>query len=125
MLKKDFKNNLINALSEMQISKFDNVNFKIEAVYEQGKRYNSSDDVMRLSVLERANLKEKYFDIDGVVNLLSDPNLKYPLWITIELMETHGNEYVIELKTSLRFRTPSVLQNQETGHPPFKVIKNE
>lgn len=124
MLKKDFKNNLIDALSELQINKVNNVKFEIITVFEEGKRYNSSDDFMRLGVLERANLKEKYFDIDGVINLLSDPNIKYPLWITVKLSEKKDNEYLIEIKTSLRFRTPSILQNQDTGHPPFKVIKN-
>lgn len=41
----------------------------------------------------------------------------------MEFVEERQNEYVIELKVSKRFRTEGILQNQETGHPPFKVIK--
>lgn len=32
-------------------------------------------------------------------------------------------EGIVELKTSLRFRRPSVIKFRETGHPPFTVIE--
>lgn len=28
---------------------------------------------------------------------------------------------IIDLQVSLRFRKPSLLHNQDTGHPPFKA----
>lgn len=121
----DFKNNLINTIKEIGINEVENIKFKIITVFEEGKRYNSYDDYIKLGALDRANLGAKYFDLDGVVNLLSPPDSRFPLWITVELIEEKDNEYIIELRTSLRFRTPSILKNQETGHPPFKVIKNE
>ncbi|NOW03251.1 hypothetical protein [Clostridium beijerinckii] len=123
MERKDFKNNLINAILEIGINEFTNIKFKIIPVFEEGKRYNSDDDYMKLGALDRANLNEKYFDLDGVINLLSAPKSRFPLWITVELVSQNNDEYFIELKTSFRFRTSSILQNQDTGHPPFKVIK--
>ena len=125
MERTDFRNNLVNAIKEFEIYKIENLKFKIITVFEEGKRYNSNDEYMKLGALDRADLGNKYFDLDGAINLLSAPNSRFPLWITIELIEKKDCEYFFQLRTSLRFRTPSVLQNQETGHPPFKVIKNE
>lgn len=124
MDKKEFKENLNLCLEELDINKEKCVKFKITTVIENSKRYNSNDDFMKLAVLDRANLEKRYLDIDGVINILSAPNSRFPLWIIVEIIEININEYIIELKTSLRFRPPSVLQNQETGHQPFKVIKN-
>lgn len=75
----------------------------------QEKRYDSSDDFMILGVLERANLKEKYFNIYGVINFLFDRNIKMLLRITVELIEKRDEKYIVELNTSLRFRIPSML----------------
>ena len=124
MDRKDFKQNLNSCLKELDINEEKGVKFKITTVIENSKRYNSDDDFMKLAVLDRAKLEERYLDINGVINILSAPNSRFPLWITVEIIDVRSNEYLIELKTSLRFRTPSVLQNQDTGHPPFKVIKN-
>lgn len=125
MLKSDFRYNLIKAIAELDIDYYNNVKFIVIPVLEEGKKLNSTDDWMRLGILNRENLRNSYFDLDVVVSMLSGPCLRFPLWVTLELVETCGDEYIVELRTSLRFRTPSVLQNQETGHPPFKVIKNE
>lgn len=125
MERNDFKNNLISTLLEIGINEFEKIKFKIITVFEEGKKYNSDDDFMKLGVLDRANLNKKYFNLDGAINLLSAPRSRFPLWITVELVEENSDEYIIELKTSQRFRVPSVLQNQDTGHPPFKVIKNK
>lgn len=43
----------------------------------------------------------------------------YPLWIEVYFKE--GG--IVELKTSLRFRKPSVIKYKETGHPPFTIIE--
>ena len=125
MLEKDFKKNLIKSVSELGLNENDNIKFSINPITELGKGYNSSDDYMRLWITSEKNLKGRYFDFVGVVNILSAPDSRFPLWITVELIEKKNDAYIIELKTSQRFRTPSILQNEDTGHPPFKVIKNE
>ncbi|MDS0527135.1 hypothetical protein NNC19_15700 [Clostridium sp. SHJSY1] len=123
MLEKDFKANLIKSIIELGLNEDDNIKFTITPITEEGKNHNSKDDYMRLWITSEKNLMGRFFDYDGVVNIFSAPDSRYPLWVTVELKEQKDDEYIIELKSSQRFRTPSVLQNQETGHPPFKVIK--
>ena len=124
MLKEEFKQNLIDAISELGICNFSNIKFVIIPVIEEGKKLNSTDDWMRLGILNKENWGEHHFSLDIIADMLSGPNSTFPLWVSLTLLEQNNDEYIIELKTSLRFRTPSVLQNQDTGHPPFKVIKN-
>ena len=46
----------------------------------------------------------------------------FPIWINVSICNINEEELVILLETSLRFRKPSLLRNQETGHPPFKAV---
>lgn len=125
MLQKDFKENLVKSLAELGVSLNSDINFFITPIVEPGKKLNTIDDCMRLGLLTKENLDNRLFDLIGAIKILSAPDSRFPLWITVELIEKKDDKYIVELKTSLRFRAPSVLQNQETGHPPFKVIKNE
>lgn len=125
MLKKDLKQNLISAISELGISNENNVSFLVIPVAEEGKRLNSIDDCMRLGILNKENLGEHKFSLDEVTGMLSGPNSTFPLWVNLKILQQKDTEIIVELRTSLRFRTPSILKNQETGHPPFKAIKNE
>ena len=124
MLKEDLKDNLVKAISELKITNFNNIKFVVVPIVEVGKKLNTTDDYMRLGILNKENLGNSYFTLDEVIGMFSGPDSRFPLWVTVEVLEERGNECIIELKTSLRFRTPSILQNQDTGHPPFKVIKN-
>lgn len=39
--------------------------------------YNSSNNFIKLSILDKANIENKYFDIDGVIKLLSAPHSRF------------------------------------------------
>lgn len=60
--------------------------------------------------------------IDEIVSMLTFYSPLVPIWINIKLIE-NNNKYMFELDVSLRFRKPSLLRNQETGHAPFRAIK--
>lgn len=45
-----------------------------------------------------------------------------PIWIDIEYIPNYEGKSVFELKCSLRLRKPSLLRNQDLGHPPFRAI---
>lgn len=126
MNQETFRSNLLNCIEkilfeskEIETNKY---SFVITPVVEENKKLNSTDDYMRLTVLNKTNLENRYFNIDGVVKIFSGLAPLYPLWIDVLIKEFKEDKLIIELKTSLRFRRPSILQNQETGHPPFKAI---
>lgn len=125
MLREDFKRNLLKCMDELEIREKDKFRFMITSIIELGKKLNTTDEYMKLAILTNENLENRYFDLDGVIKILSGPDSRFPIWITVEIIEEKNNEYIIELKISQRFRTPSILQNKDTGHPPFKVIKNK
>jgi hypothetical protein len=121
-----FRENLLKTIADL-FEDFDSISndkykFLIIPVYEEGKTYNSKDDYMRLWVLSEKNLKNRYFDLEGVVKLFSGLAPLFPLWINISVKEIQMDGVVFEIKTSLRFRKPSLLKNQDTTHPPFKAI---
>jgi hypothetical protein len=126
MKKSIFKENLLKVLDEISVTMNTKLNrdykFIVVPVQEEGKSYNSKDDVMRLWLFSDSNIKGKYFDIDSVVDLFSGLEPLYPLWINVSVKENHDEIKTIELQTSLRFRKPSELQNQDTGHAPFKAV---
>ena len=126
MDKGTFKDYLLQTLSEISI--FQNVKlnekskFIIVPVPESGKSLNSTDEYLHRGMLNEENLNGREFDFDTAVNMLSCMIPLCPIWITVMLKEIRGNEPIVELQTSLRFRKPSILHNQETNHPPFKAI---
>ncbi len=121
-----FKENLLRALSKIPEYKdkasSKECKFTVVPVEENGKSYNSKDDMMRLWVLSEKNLLNRYLDLEGIVKMFSGLEPLYPLWIDVHVKENSEECIVIELKTSLRFRKPSELKNQEEGYPPFKVV---
>ncbi|MDQ0172708.1 MULTISPECIES: hypothetical protein [Paenibacillus] len=100
----------------------ENSKFIITPVEERGKSLNSTDEYLFRGMLNSKNLDGREFDIDSVVKMLGCRVPLCPLWIKVSLKEIRTEEPVIELETSLRFRKPSLLQNQETGHPPFMAV---
>jgi len=64
------------------------------------------------------NKIEELKSYEDSIWLLTAGDSKYPLWINM----TKINETDIQLEFSERFRHIKTSQNQETGHPPFKVI---
>lgn len=108
--------------SKMDIDLSMNYKFKVVPIQEEGKTYNSKDDVMRLWIFSENNIKDKLLSFDTVLKLFSGLDPLYPLWINVVYRGMVEESHLIELQTSLRFRKPSQLQNQETGHAPFKVV---
>ncbi|WP_162618747.1 hypothetical protein [Pedobacter yulinensis] len=120
MTKKDFRDNLLKAVAEIDpgIAEY---SFMITPVPEQHVKYNSTDDRIRLWMMTEKNTKNRQFTLDGAVDFLVQPNDRYPLWVRLNLVESDGRKALIELKTSMRFRTPSQLKDNGKGYPPFAV----
>jgi len=127
MDKRIFKDHLLQALKEISISRNvnleDNCKFTVVPVIEHGKSLNSTDEYLHRGMLNEKNLSGREFDLEAVVNMLACRIPLCPLWINVALKEIREDVPIIELQTSLRFRNPSLLQNQDTGHPPFKSIR--
>ena len=98
------------------------VRFKIVPVYEKGKSFNGTDDLMRLVALSEKNIGNRLLTIEEIVRLVACMSPLVPIWINISLNEIEGGKIIFNFETSLRFRKPSLLRNAETGHPPFKAI---
>lgn len=125
MNEKIFKYNLERTIEEIKVQngiESQNYLFIINPIKESGKPLNSKDDVMRLNILSEKNIKGKSFNINEVVALLTFYSPLVPIWIEVRLKNIEENEAVFQLNCSLRLRKPSLLRNQETEHPPFKVI---
>lgn len=127
MDKRIFKDHLLQALKEISISRNvnleDNCKFTVVPVIEHGKSLNSTDEYLHRGMLNEKNLSGREFDLEAVVNMLACRIPLCPLWINVALKEIREDVPIFELQTSLRFRNPSLLQNQDTGHPPFKSIR--
>ncbi|PAE17737.1 hypothetical protein CHH91_02385 [Virgibacillus sp. 7505] len=118
------KVNLIKCVKELGVSALEDIRFKVTPTVEEGKKLSSTDDFMRLNILSQKNLNGRLFEIDKVVKLISGPQSTFPIWIDVELLKSEDTHILIELRISMRFRKPSLLQNQDTEHPPFRAIKN-
>lgn len=120
LTKEQFKKNLLATLEEMVgEEKNKEYQFIIIPIIEDNVTYNSTDDYIRLGMLDEKNIKDRLFTIDEAVNFLAQPDGKYPLWIKVSLSEKIMDRIIFELKISMRFRTPTQLKYVETGHPPF------
>lgn len=124
LTKESFKENLIKALSTLtdDIDVYQSL-FRVAPVAEKNVTYNSTDDYIRLGMLNDDTLTKRLFSLGDVVNFLVHPNEEhprlFPLWIKITLSENASPTSIIELQISMRFRTASQLKNRDTGHPPF------
>ncbi len=125
MSKEIFKKNLQMAAIELDVCNIEEMSkcrFIIVPIIEQNKKYNSKDEVMIRWIFTEENIGGKVLDVDSVVDVFSGLDPLYPIWINVS--SGCKEKLIIQLETSLRFRKPSELKNVETGHPPFKVIKN-
>lgn len=96
--------------------------FIVTPVEERGKTLNSTDEYIQRGMLNYDNLKGRFFDLESVIKLLGCRVPLCPIWVKVSLQNPGDEALIIELQTSLRFRKPSLLQNQETGHPPFIAV---
>lgn len=120
LTKEQFKQNLLKTIGEViNNSGSKDCRFIITPVAEDNVKYNSTDDYIRLWMLNEKNVKGRYFSTDEAINFLAQPNSKYPNWIKIKLAEETTAQLTFELQISMRFRTPTQLKHIETGHPPF------
>lgn len=125
MNKTIFYDNLIMTINEIVENKKivdENLRFKIIPIYENGKTFNGLDNQMRLIALSEKNVGNRLLTIEETVNLVLCKSPFVPIWINVSLNEISGERMIFNFETSLRFRKPSLLRNQETGHPPFKAI---
>jgi hypothetical protein len=120
LTKEQFKQNLLKAIGEViNNAGSKECRFIIIPVAEDNVKYNSTDDYIRLWMLNEKNVKGRYFNTDEAINFLAQPNSKYPNWIKIKLAEETTTQLTFELLISMRFRPPTQLKHIETGHPPF------
>lgn len=121
-----FKDYLLKTLNELStyhnVALDDQSKFIVTPVEERGKALNSTDEYIQRGMLNSDNLKGRFFDIDSVIKMLGCRIPLCPIWIKVALVNHGDKELIVELQTSLRFRKPSLLQNQETGHPPFIAV---
>lgn len=125
MNKKIFKDNLlltVDEFRELENVEFDNFQFVINPIQEKNKSLNSKDDFMRLNILSVENIGNKVMDIDSVVSVLGGLIPLVPIWINVRLEKLEERKATFHLECSLRFRKPSLLNNAETGHAPFKMV---
>jgi len=124
MSKEIFKENLILSLKELlkcPIEEIMDYKFMVISIIENGKNYNSKDDLMRLWGFSEKNIAGRTFDLENIVKLFSGLNPLYPMWIEVSIYDS--NNKIVQLRHSLRFRKPSEIQNVDTGHPPFRIIE--
>lgn len=125
MNKKIFLQNLRDTVDEINLQKKVNPSkciFKINPIIEQGKNMQAKDEIMRLNILNSNRVKGKTFSIDEVVSMLTFFNPLVPIWIDVKLDRYTDEEAEFQLDCSLRLRKPSLLRNQESGHPPFRAV---
>lgn len=120
-----FQNNLLIAINEIKGKRdiiADEYYFILNPVLEESKPRLAIDEFMRLNVLNPEFTKGKIFSLTEIVTTLAFHSPLVPIWINIKLIDSKENKIFFQLDISLRFRKPSLLQNQETGHAPFKII---
>ena len=93
--------------------------YVIYPVFEEGKKYNSKDDFVRLNVFPEGKISNYKFTFDEILQRFSVFEPYYPLWVNVCIKD--GD--VIELYTSLRFRKPSEVLKSGTGMEPFKLVE--
>ncbi|MEM8582947.1 MAG: hypothetical protein AAGF87_01695 [Bacteroidota bacterium] len=120
MNKQKFIDHFIMCCEAMDVSEGDAVraDYEIELCYEEGKKKNTIDDMVRLAYYSQVDFSQiKKFD--QVMSVLAVVEPKFPLWIRVILTENSADYLKIKLEVSMRFRNPTQLHNQEAGYPPF------
>lgn len=117
--KKIFGEHLTTALAAVNVDAKSG-RYKIYPILEDGKKYTSKDDFVRLNVFPPDKISQNVYTFDDIVQRFSVFEPYYPLWVHIYIK---GD--IIELHTSLRFRKPSVVLHQNTGTEPFTVINEQ
>lgn len=96
--------------------------FMINPIAEPGKPLLAKDEVMRLVLLSEKNIGGRVLKEEKAAALLTSFCPFVPIWIHVSLVKCTETEIMFRLDCSLRLRKPSLLRNQELGHPPFKAI---
>ncbi|MEK4429116.1 hypothetical protein MHB54_07635 [Paenibacillus sp. FSL M7-0802] len=125
MNKQLFRENLLKTVDEIRIQKElinQEIRFIVEPVEERSKNLNSTDEWIKLTLLSKENTNGRYLELEEVIKLLTGLIPLVPIWLNISFEEIKDDVAIFKIQTSLRFRKPSILQNQETGHPPFKAV---
>ncbi len=122
---KILKKHLLDAVEELK--KYNGITghtykFYITPIIEERKMMQAKDEFMRLNVLNPKFIKGKVFSEEEVIHILSYFSPLVPIWINISYVKKESDFILMNLECSLRFRKPSLLRNQETGHAPFKVV---
>lgn len=102
--------------------KSDNYIFIIAPILEAGKVLQGKDEVMRLNILNKEHITGRFFSKTDVVSMLTFFSPLVPIWIDVAIFSSNKEHVVFELRCSMRIRKPSLLRNQESGHPPFRAI---
>lgn len=121
-----FRDNLLLALRKAAAKSEESpkpYKFAILLVSEPQAKHTSADDFLRLGLLQAENIAGRLFDLEEVTAFLSGPNCTYPLWIEVVPQVKSTDYTLVDLRISGRFRKPSALRYQETGHPPFNVVR--
>ena len=95
----------------------ENFKFKLVPFDESKGKESSRDTWVNNTKLKNNNLAELK-SYEDAIWLLSAGASTYPLWIHV----TKLNDREIQLKFSKRFRHLKTSHNQDTGHPPFKIV---
>jgi len=119
-LKSTYNQNFDKTILKTMSCNIENVeSFKFKLIpIDEGIGQESSKDSWMKNTKLKNNRIEEFKSYKDAIWLLSAGDSKYPLWINM----TKLNEKEIQLEFSQRFRHIKTSQNQETGHPPFKVI---
>ena len=119
-----FSRNLECTVREVVERKVDKSNclFEIQPVLEPNKPLLWEDDFMRLNVINPKIVCDKLFTWEETITMLTIFLPCPPIRINTSFLYHLKSHYVFKLECSLRIRKPSLLRNQETGHPPFKAV---
>lgn len=112
----------INEIQKHENIKNENHGFLINPVVEPGKILNAKDEVMRLQILNKKKVENHIFSKEEVVSMLTFFSPLVPVWINLSYVSECREKLIFNLDCSLRLRKPSLLRNQELGHPPFRVV---
>ncbi|ALX92462.1 hypothetical protein [Serratia fonticola] len=126
MNKTTFRKNLLLAIRELHpdfpIDDESVGKFIITPKKENGKSYNSTDDYIRLWVMNDKNLKGRELSLSEVISFFEGMFPLCPVWIKINTIKSNSeDEVVFNLITSLRNRKPSVVMNTGSKYPPFFI----
>lgn len=120
-----FRNNLLMTIKEIMGDvnlNEEDIRFNIIPVYEQGKPFEATDDIMRLIILSEKNIGNRLLTLAETVKLVAWHVPFVPVWVNISMNRKENGTLIFDFETSLRLRKPSQLRNANTGHAPFKAI---